>query len=201
MLSQVDQIEHLRFDLNWSMRKPVYSKFFQDYPETEARYTMDLAEADMVLLAQPFPMLRNVQKMEIRLGGEVDEQGWSFHPDLQMHKSNLESVVMSKEPSTENEIQQVQEFSYRMLEKLPPPGGCYDKQMASGRLPDTWECPWTNNGRRDGKVWAVRSVIVQCGLPSCHGHEFETWRLGKEGDEGTREVPEGPGGIWSEKGE
>lgn len=160
---------------------------------------MDLAEADMVLLAQPFMMLRNVHKMELRLGGITDEQGWSLHPDLDSYKTSLESVVMSKEPATETDIHQVQELSHRVLEKMPPPDRSFDKQWGLGYPPDTWEYGWDCRGRLDGKLWALRSNIVKCGLPSCHdGHALNTYIAGQEGDEGTHVLHDGPGGIWSD---
>lgn len=101
------------------MLRTHYYQSLQDFPETEAGHTIDVDEVDMVLLAQPLMMLRNIHKREIRLGGDVDEQGWSFYPDFFKYKPDLKSVVMSKEPATESDIQQVHELSHRMLGKVP----------------------------------------------------------------------------------
>jgi hypothetical protein len=140
VLSQVDQIKHLCPDLIWSMRSMLrthYYRSLQDFPETEAGHTTDVDEVDMVLLAQPLMMLRNIQKMESRLAGDVDEQGWDFYPAPFKYKSNLESIVMSKEPATENDIQQVHEHSHRMLGKMPAEC-CTDRE-----LPKEYWCPDT----------------------------------------------------------
>lgn len=198
ILSQVDEITHLCLDLNWSMRPPSDSRFLRDLPDIEARHTTRMDEVDMVLLAQPFRMLRNAQKMEIRLGGIDKEQGWSLYPDLHRYKSYLEPLVMSSEPATNFDTRQVYEMSHRMLKEMPPP--CwYDSHVPVRWFPDTWENPGRDCGRHGGKAWAFRTVIVRCGLPWCQdGHELRTWRFTKQDDKSVWVVPDGPSGIYSE---